>query len=160
MKIYACPKCGSKNIHVGTMDSGVTYGITSWDYTCKDCDYKGQPIIFDSEKEYKKFLVDVKHKPQEKDIKPEEKPSVEEQVDEVIKDSKKDKEVVELLMEYEKEKVSKPIWPKKKVWWPEIGLALIIAIIVYFSGFVGFISLMGMETAIIVNTLNFIIYFL
>ena len=56
MKIDACPKCGSKNIHVGTMDSGVTYGITSWDYTCKDCDYTGMPLIFYSEKEYKQFL--------------------------------------------------------------------------------------------------------
>ena len=56
MKIYACPKCGSKNIHIGTIDSGVTYGITSWDYTCRDCDYRGMPLIFYSEKEYKLFL--------------------------------------------------------------------------------------------------------
>jgi len=56
MKITACPKCGSKNISMGTIGSGVTFGITSWNETCRDCGYQGQPIVFDSEKNTKNSL--------------------------------------------------------------------------------------------------------
>jgi len=129
MKIKACPNCGSKNISAGTMGSGVTFGVTSWKEMCRDCGYQGQPINFDSENDYKNFLKEIKQKPQEKETKLEEKPSVEDQVDEVINATEKDKEVVNLLKEYEKEKISKPVWPKNKVWWPEISLAMIFSAI-------------------------------
>ena len=52
MKISACPKCGSKNISMGTLGTGVTFGITSWIQNCRDCGYKGQPIEFETEKDY------------------------------------------------------------------------------------------------------------
>jgi len=140
MKITACPKCGSKNISMGTMGSGITFGITSWNEMCKDCGYQGQPIVFDS--------LDKKTELKEE-------PSVEDEVDEVIDVSQKDKDVVELLHEYEKEKVSKPIWPKNKVWWPEIGVALALAILAYLSGLINETSRMGIDIAILYSILYF-----
>jgi len=155
MKITACPKCGSKNISMGTMGSGITFGITSWNEMCKDCGYQGQPIVFDSEKKYKKFLVEVKQKPLDKKTELKEEPSVEDEVDEVIDVSQKDKDVVELLQEYEKEKVGKPIWPKNKVWWPEISVALALAILAYLSGLISETSRMGIDIAILYSILYF-----
>ena len=148
MKISACPKCGSKNISMGTMGSGVTFGITSWKEMCRECGYQGQLLVFDSEKEYKIFLEELKQKPPEKESKSKEKPSVEDQVDEVVKVSEKDKEVVDLLKEYEKEKTTKPTWSKKKVWWPEVGLALAIAILAFFLSLINETSRIGIEIAI------------
>ena len=69
--------------------------------------------------------------------------------------SKKDKDVVELFQEYEKEKVGKPIWPKNKVWWPEIGVALALAILAYLSGLISETSRMGIDIAILYSILYF-----
>ncbi len=55
MEIKACPNCGSRRIFQGRMGDGVLTGYTSRN-VCRDCNYQGMPIIFDSEKEYKKFL--------------------------------------------------------------------------------------------------------
>ena len=54
MKITACPICGSRKIFQGRLKEGVLTGYTSR-YVCRKCGYQGSPIIFDSEKEYKKF---------------------------------------------------------------------------------------------------------
>ena len=159
MKIKACPKCGSKNISAGTMGSGVTFGVTSWNEMCRECGYQGQSINFDSENEYKKFLEELKQKPQEKETKSKEKPSVEDQVDEVIKVTEKDKEVVNLLKEYEKEKVGKPIWPKNKSWWQEIILAFVLAVFVNFSDISDIIPMMGVGTAVVYTLLNLVASF-
>ena len=59
MEIFACPKCGSRNIHIGTIRDGVLDGYTSR-YVCRDCDYQGMPIVFDSEEEYISFLQELK----------------------------------------------------------------------------------------------------
>jgi len=160
MRITACPKCGSKNISMGTMGSGVTFGITSWNETCRDCGYQGQPLVFDSEKEYIKFLKEVKHKKGKKSTEKKEKPSVEEEVDDLINCAQKDKEIINILKECEKEEVKKPIWPKNKKWWPEIVVSLIIAIFTYFSGVRYESSLMGIEVAIIYNIFYFIVSFI
>lgn len=56
MKIYACPRCGSRNISMGTLSSGIMYGVTSLKEECKNCGFRGFPLIFDSKKEYVKFL--------------------------------------------------------------------------------------------------------
>jgi C4-type Zn-finger protein len=58
--IRACPKCGSTDIQMGGIREGVLYGLTSWTLVCKRCGYKGMPILFDSEEEYKKFLDEIK----------------------------------------------------------------------------------------------------
>jgi hypothetical protein len=59
MKITACPKCGSRKIFQGRLKDGVLTGYTSRE-VCRDCGYRGSPIIFDSEKEYKKFVGQLK----------------------------------------------------------------------------------------------------
>ncbi len=163
MKITACPKCGSQNIFQGTMGDGVLTGYTSTD-VCKDCGYKGQPIIFDSEKEYKRFLGAVKHIAQGKEIESNEKNSVEDQVDDIINVPKKDKEVVKLLKEYEKEKCSKPIWSKKKGWWPEIILSIVFSSWLYFFTIRPNTSYMNIEMSIIYGVIyiisSFVIFLL
>lgn len=66
MKITACPKCGSKNVGMGTINDGLWAGgmiPTSrefWRHTCKDCGFRGNFIEFDSEKDYKIFLSEFK----------------------------------------------------------------------------------------------------
>jgi len=55
MEIKACPNCGSNKIYQGRMGDGVLTGYINRD-VCRNCGYQGMPIIFDSEKEYKKFL--------------------------------------------------------------------------------------------------------
>lgn len=55
MEIKACPNCGSNKIYQGRMGDGVLTGYTNRD-VCRNCGYQGMPIIFDSEKEYLKFL--------------------------------------------------------------------------------------------------------
>lgn len=59
MKIKACPKCGSKNISMGALGDGVLFGIDSWKEVCRNCNYQGAPILFDSEVEYKKFFSEL-----------------------------------------------------------------------------------------------------
>lgn len=61
MEITACPKCGSKKIYQGRMSDGVLTGYTNRK-VCRNCGYQGSPIIFDSEKDYKKFLEELKKK--------------------------------------------------------------------------------------------------
>ena len=55
MEIKACPKCGGNKIYQGRIGDGVLTGYINRD-VCRNCGYQGMPIIFDSEKEYKKFL--------------------------------------------------------------------------------------------------------
>jgi len=68
MKIVACPRCGSKKIFQGTIGNGVLTGYTSLD-VCRNCGYRGIPIVFDSKEEYTKFLGEIsntKKKPKER----------------------------------------------------------------------------------------------
>ena len=58
MSIVACPRCGSRKIRQGTIGNGVLTGYTSLD-VCRDCGYRGIPIVFDSKKEYTKFLREI-----------------------------------------------------------------------------------------------------
>lgn len=68
MEIIACPKCGSRRIFQGRLGEGVLTGYTSRD-VCRDCGYQGMPIMFDSPKEYQKFLkAHKKDKPLKSDI--------------------------------------------------------------------------------------------
>jgi rRNA maturation protein Nop10 len=57
MDILACPNCGSRKIYQGTMGDGVLTGYT-FKEVCRNCGYQGMPIIFSSEEEYKKFLIE------------------------------------------------------------------------------------------------------
>jgi C4-type Zn-finger protein len=62
MDVKACPKCGSRDIRMAGMRNGIIFGLTSYNLVCKKCNYKGMPIIFDSEKEYEKFFRELKNR--------------------------------------------------------------------------------------------------
>lgn len=62
MEIYACPRCGSRNLRAGTIKDGMIFGITSCEMVCRKCQYKGTPIIFDSLDDYNVFLSEIKNK--------------------------------------------------------------------------------------------------
>ncbi|MCX6665360.1 MAG: TFIIB-type zinc ribbon-containing protein [Euryarchaeota archaeon] len=128
MEITACPKCGSKRIEMGTMGAGVTWGVTSWKSVCEDCGYQGEPLLFDSEKEYEKFVQGMISK------------EIEQTSDSVGDDdlsqlSKKDEEVVGLLKEGINEEEPQQegtqkdgVFPENKSWRIEIGFAMILAL--------------------------------
>lgn len=59
MEIIACPLCGSKNTH-SMISAPTRLPYFARGYTCDDCQFKGVPLIFSSEKIYKKFLKVLK----------------------------------------------------------------------------------------------------
>jgi C4-type Zn-finger protein len=59
MEIIACPLCGSKNTHT-MIPTTTRLPYFARGYTCDDCQFKGIPLIFSSEKIYKKFLILLK----------------------------------------------------------------------------------------------------
>ncbi len=61
MEITACPKCGSRKILQGRLKEGVLTGYTTKD-VCRECGYRGPPLIFDDIESYKNFLDSLKTK--------------------------------------------------------------------------------------------------
>lgn len=123
MKIYACPRCGSKEIFMGTIDSGVLIGMTSTKNVCKKCGFQGNAILFDSEQEYQHFLKEIKKQETTK----KKKVTINKN-----KLSKKDKLVLDFIKDIKNEKFlseEKINQDEKKNWWPEIVIALVISII-------------------------------
>jgi DNA-directed RNA polymerase subunit RPC12/RpoP len=59
MEIIACPLCGSKHTHSLTADN-IRLPYFTKGYRCEDCNFKGVPLIFSSERIYKKFLTLLK----------------------------------------------------------------------------------------------------
>jgi len=58
MKITACPICGSTHIDIG----GVRDGVHPQEYnkkTCKNCGWTGFPLEFETDKEYRRFLIEL-----------------------------------------------------------------------------------------------------
>ena len=98
MKIYACPKCGSRKIGQGAMDVGA---ITGYKDLCKNCGYRGMPLIFYSKKEYENFIEKLSQ----------EKTDSQSKNDEIDDLSEKDKDFIkfakESLKEEEKQKRQK-----------------------------------------------------
>jgi len=127
MKIIACPKCGSTDISAGTMGSGVTFGVTSWNYTCRNCNYRGQPLEFDSKETYQKFLSGMRGK---------ETPSstVEEKIDNLLDETGIDKEFKELVEEAASD--TNPLCDEhpfqNKKWWPDFIIAIFFSLIITF----------------------------
>jgi hypothetical protein len=126
MKITACPKCGSRNIFQGRLKEGVLTGYTSRE-VCRDCGYRGSPIIFDSEKDYKIFFEQLK------------KEDTSEESDDISDLSKKDKQILEDLKDIKdepddvKEKDSKLL----KNPCSSLGFVLFIAGILATAGTIG-----------------------
>ena len=122
MKIYACPRCGSQDISMGSLNAGITYGVTSWKEECKHCGFRGHPLVFHSEREYQDFLSTLG--------KNDEKSTYdEEETTDDLDLSEKDKEVIAALKKYAKESSKqKGGYFREKNWWPEIILASLISI--------------------------------
>ena len=57
MKITACPRCGSKNLDIADMRDGISPGIDWSTNVCRDCDWQGIPLEFETENNYQKFLI-------------------------------------------------------------------------------------------------------
>ncbi len=152
MRIAACPKCGSTNIRVGSLGDGVLAGYTTQD-VCNNCGYRGQPLYFESEKEYKKFVQGLK--------KPSAVSSKKTGKDTLSDLSDKDKEIIDYLKECEKQptKSAMRTWPEHKRWWPEIILAVVITAVAFFSGFVNFTTLFGWSGAALYVIIAFIAQF-
>jgi transcription elongation factor Elf1 len=124
MEITACQNCGSKNIGIGTLGDGIISGLSSWKEVCKDCGYQGASLIFDSETEYKKFidaLSNAKKQTEEQKEENMEEESVE------LKEEKK--QVLEFLNETE----DTPKSPKKKNYFFEFVLAMILSIMFFIT---------------------------
>jgi hypothetical protein len=151
MEITACPKCGSKRIEMGTMGAGVTWGVTSWKSVCKDCGYQGEPILFDSEKEYQKFLEGLSKVPTS---------STEEEDSYQL--SKKDKEVVKLLKEevnegkFQEQTPDDGVFPENKTWRNEIIVSLIVAAVGIIVSASGLILSFDVGIAIVYGILLFV----
>ena len=112
MRISACPQCGSKNIYAGKMSSGILFGVSSWMEECRDCGYKGSPIIFESEQKYASFLKKLREGKTDE--------SVETDMEECVLD-----DVDEEGISYH--------WHQGK-WWLEILVASVVATLVSVTG--------------------------
>jgi len=65
-RIKACANCGNLDIKPPTFQEGGIPGISevAGVYYCEKCGKKTVPIFFDSEKDYRKFLKEIKKKKQ------------------------------------------------------------------------------------------------
>lgn len=136
--ILACPRCGSKRIEMGTMNAGVLFGVTSWKSVCKNCGYQGEPLIFETEDAYERFLEGLS-KDQTQALIMEDKESIVKTPDESDAQETpgltgKDKEVVDYAHDVEQESVRKedykvraPVFDTTKSWRIEVFVALIIS---------------------------------
>ncbi|MCJ7698476.1 MAG: hypothetical protein MUO73_09135 [Thermoplasmata archaeon] len=127
MEITACPNCGSKNIGIGTLGDGIISGLSSWKEVCKDCGYQGASLLFDSEIEYKKFIDALSN---EKKQTVERKEEIkEENAEKSVDLTKEKKEVLEFLDETE----DAPKSPKKKNYFLEFVLAVVLSIMFFIA---------------------------
>jgi len=127
MEITACPNCGSKNIGIGTLGDGIISGLSSWKEVCKDCGYQGASLLFDSEIEYKKFIDALSNaKKQTEEQKEEIK---EENAEESVELTEEKRKVLEFLDETE----DTPEIPKKKNYFLEFVLAVILSIMFFIT---------------------------
>ena len=127
MEITACPNCGSKNIGIGTLGDGIISGLSSWKEVCKDCGYQGASLLFDSEIEYKKFIDALSNaKKQTEEQKEEIK---EENAEESVELTEEKRKVLEFLDETE----DAPEIRKKKNYFLEFILAVILSIIFFIT---------------------------
>jgi len=127
MEITACPNCGSKNIGIGTLGDGIISGLSSWKEVCKDCGYQGASLLFDSETEYKKFIDALSNaKKQTEEQKEEIK---EENVEESVELTEEKRQILEFLDETE----DTPEIPKKKNYFLEFMLAVVLSSIFFIT---------------------------
>jgi transcription elongation factor Elf1 len=138
--IHACPRCGSKRIEMGTMNQGVLFGVTSWKSVCKNCGYQGEPLIFENEDSYQKFLEALSKDTAQVPITESQQPALvnagESDTEETAGLTAKEKEVIEYAHDVEEEskgvenhKVRAPVFDETKSWRVEVLVALVISAI-------------------------------
>ncbi len=144
MRLRVCPRCGSKNIFAGKMSSGILYGVSSWMEECRDCGYKGSPVIFDSPEEYANFLKKLRlsKKSSTKNL-------VKEGDDELVEDN--------ICMDSSVE--DEGHWHHGK-WWMELLIAGLLGVLVSFSSVYRNVSIFGLGVGVIYSILEFIIFFI
>ncbi|MFH1721285.1 MAG: hypothetical protein ABH950_01625 [Candidatus Altiarchaeota archaeon] len=61
-EIWCCMRCGSRNINHSSMGLGFHQpgGVSPPAMCCRDCNFSGNPIIFDTKEDYEKFLKEKK----------------------------------------------------------------------------------------------------
>jgi len=137
--IAACPRCGSTRIEMGTMKEGVLFGITSWKSVCKNCGYQGEPLLFETQEAYERFLDGLsKDKAQAPitDGRESSGKADESESEETSQLSPKEQEVVEYAHDVEEEsrdvenhKVRAPVFDETKSWRIEVLVAFVISAI-------------------------------
>lgn len=68
MKITACLRCGSRNLDIAKMRDGISPGIDWSTMVCRDCDWQGIPLEFETENDYQKFLKSFEKEKKSKDV--------------------------------------------------------------------------------------------
>jgi len=132
------------------MGAGVTFGVTSWKSMCKECGYQGEPLLFDSEESYKKFLDSLHDEDKGEEIANEDtEPSFDKEAYEEIKTIVGDLSTETIDDE-------DPI-PKKKKWFFEILLAMSIAAISVGFITISSIDIFGLNVAILYGVLLFVV---
>jgi hypothetical protein len=111
------------------MGSGVTFGVTSWNFSCRDCNYRGAPLEFETEKAYQQFLSGLKGMAKEPSK------SIEDKIDDVLDDTVENKQFKEIVEEAEKD--CSPLCDEhpfqNKKWLPEVIVASILSAILTFT---------------------------
>jgi len=144
MRLRVCPRCGSKNIFAGKMSSGILYGVSSWMEECRDCGYKGAPVIFDNEREYVSFLKNLRKS--RKDV-------VSDQIESGDDASVENKGCDDLSVD------EGAHWHHGK-WWLELLIAGLLGIFISFSSVYRNVSIFGLGVGVIYSILEFIIFFI
>ncbi|MFH1014185.1 MAG: hypothetical protein V1769_06745 [Thermoplasmatota archaeon] len=128
MEITACPNCGSKNIGIGTLGDGIISGLSSWKEVCKDCGYQGASLLFDSEIEYKKFIEALSNT-KKQTVEQKEQTKEEKAEEESLELTEEKRQVLEFLDETE----DAPKSPKKKNYFLEFILAVVLSIMFFIA---------------------------
>jgi hypothetical protein len=126
------------------MSSGILYGVSSWMEECRDCGYKGSPVIFDSIEEYVSFLKNLRSSDEGKT---QDKKKRDEGTD-IREDAKSGGSLEEDVH-----------WHHGK-WWLELLIAGLLGILVSFSSIYRNMSIFGVGIGIIYSLLEFVIFFI
>jgi hypothetical protein len=145
MRLRVCPRCGSKNIFAGKMSSGILYGVSSWMEECRDCGYKGSPVIFESTDEYITFLKKLRSSKEEISI-------VDSNSDEV--------QVLENDGECGFSSDEEHVHWHQGKWYLELLIAGILGIIVSYSSVYRNVSIFGAGVGALYSVLEFVIFFI
>jgi sensor c-di-GMP phosphodiesterase-like protein len=144
---------------MGSMGSGIIFGVSSWKEECRDCGYQGSPIVFESVQDYERFLKEIKGKQKSKATK-NSKGGVQ---GTQSRASDKKKQVADQLPQ--EEATTQPVICEetgrhKKDWRIEIYIAIGLAIVasLLFSG--KSIALFGVVVGILYLVLYFVLLFI